>query len=59
MGMRSSSSWLYGESEASLGSIRPRLKNKMNIEVSVLSFMQLSRLECWEAGVMPHPMPGS
>lgn len=38
MGMRGSSSWLNGESEASLGSIRPCLKNKMNIDVSVLSF---------------------
>lgn len=39
MGVRGSSSWLYGEFEASLGSIRPCLKNKMNIEVSVLPFI--------------------
>lgn len=58
MGMRGSSSWLNGESEASLGSIRSCLKNKMNIDVSVLSFTAAIPTGTLEAESMPHPMPG-
>lgn len=59
MGMRGSSSWLYSEFEASLGSIRPCLKNKMNIGVSVLSFIAAILTGVLGGRGMPHPMPGS